>query len=114
MQLALEEFTRPVSFPNRSEAVGLARSTRLYPATWCIQGKAASVEMDIKGNWDRLSSSTQQWLIDNPGSAILPRTIAATIFKEIGRPADRELHGGSQLSQEDRDFILDKARSATS
>ena len=69
--------------------------------------------MDIGGNWDRLSPSTQQWLIDNRGSAILPRTIAAMISEEIGNPAERDLHGGSQLSQEDRDFILDMARSAT-
>ncbi|MBT2547071.1 hypothetical protein J7I85_01700 [Arthrobacter sp. ISL-65] len=70
--------------------------------------------MDIGENWDKLSPSTQQWLIDNPGSTILPRTMAAMICKEIGKPADRDLHGGSQLSQEDRDFILDKARSASS
>lgn len=69
--------------------------------------------MDIRGTWDRLSPSTQQWLIDNPGSAILPRTIATIICKEIGKPSDRDLHGGLQLSQEDRDFILEKARSAT-
>jgi hypothetical protein len=69
--------------------------------------------MEIRGNWDRLSPSTQQWLIDNPGSAILPRTITAMICKETGNPAERDLHGGAQLSQEDRDFILDKARSAT-
>lgn len=35
------------------------------------------------------------------------------ICKETGNPAERDLHGGAQLSQEDRDFILDKARSAT-
>ncbi|WP_395405653.1 hypothetical protein ACHMXB_22290 (plasmid) [Arthrobacter sp. UC242_113] len=71
------------------------------------------MEMDIRGNWDRLSPSMQQWLSDNPGSAILPRTIAAIICKEIGKPADRDLHGGTLLSQEDRDFILDKARHTT-
>lgn len=68
------------------------------------------MEMDISGNWDRLSPTTQQWLTENPGSAILPRTIAASICSEIGNPADRDLHGGTLLSQEDRDFILDKAR----
>lgn len=72
------------------------------------------MEMDIRGNWDRLSPSTQQWVIDNPGSTILPRTIAAIICEELGKPADRDLHGGSLLSQEDRDFILDKARHTAS
>jgi hypothetical protein len=70
--------------------------------------------MDIKGNWDSLSPSMQQWLIDNPGSTILPRTMAAIICKEIGGPANRDLHGGAPLSQADRDFILDKAHRATS
>ncbi|WP_314193232.1 hypothetical protein [uncultured Arthrobacter sp.] len=72
------------------------------------------MEMDIRGNWDKLSPSTQQWLTDNPGSAILPRTIAAIMCREIGEPVDRDLHGGTLLAQEDRDFILDKARHATS
>lgn len=72
------------------------------------------MEMDIRGNWDRLSPSTQQWLTENPGSAILPRTMAARICKEIGKAADRDLHGGTLLSQEDRNFILDQARSAAS
>ncbi|WP_314192435.1 hypothetical protein [uncultured Arthrobacter sp.] len=70
------------------------------------------MEMNIRGNWDKLSPSTRQWLIENPGSAILPRTVASSICREIGSPAERDLHGGSLLSQEDRDFILDKARSA--
>lgn len=72
------------------------------------------MEMDIRRNWDKLSPSTQQWLTENPGSAILPRTIAAIIGREIGEPVIRDLHGGTPLSQEDRDFILDKARHATS
>ncbi|MFE4542345.1 hypothetical protein [Arthrobacter sp. NPDC056727] len=73
------------------------------------------MEMDIRGNWDKLSPSTQQWLIDNPGSAIMPRTMATLICEEIGvRADDCDLHGGSPLSESDRDFILGKARSATS
>jgi hypothetical protein len=72
------------------------------------------MEMDIRGNWDKLSPSTQQWLTENPGSAILPRTIAAIICRETGGPVTRDLHGGTLLSQEDRDFILDKARLNTS
>lgn len=71
------------------------------------------METDIRGNWDKLSPSTQQWLIDNPGCAILPRTIATVICQEIGTPVDRDLHGGTPLSQEDRDFILDRGRAAT-
>ena len=70
------------------------------------------MEMDISGIWDRLSPSTQQRLTDNPGCMILPRTIASIIRQETGRTADSDQHGGSPLSQADRDFINDKARSA--
>jgi hypothetical protein len=65
------------------------------------------MEMNIRGNWDRLTPSTQQWLTNNPGCMVLPRTIAAIISKETGRSPDRDRHGGTPLSQEDRDFIAD-------
>lgn len=70
------------------------------------------MEMDIRGNWDKLTPSTQQWLTDHPGSMVLPRTIATIICKETDQPADRDRHGGTPLSQDDRDFIGDKARQA--
>jgi hypothetical protein len=70
------------------------------------------MEMDIRGSWDNLAPSTQQWLIDNPGCMVLPRTIAAIICNETGRTADRDRHGAAPLSQDDRDFITDKARQA--
>ena len=63
------------------------------------------MEMDIRDNWDRLSPSTQQWLTDNPGCMILPRTITSIIRQETGGTADRDRHGTSLLSEADRDFI---------
>ena len=70
------------------------------------------MEMDIRDSWDNLTPSTQQWLLDNPGCIVLPRTMAAIICNETGRTADRDHHGAAPLSQEDRDFITDKARQA--
>lgn len=59
----------------------------------------------IQENWDK-TPATRQWLLDNPGSVILPRTIVATIrlaaqvSKEASVPHDEE-----QIAPEDRAFI---------
>ena len=70
------------------------------------------MEMNIRGNWNNLTPSTRKWLTNNPGCVVLPRTVAAIICKETGRSADRDRHGSSPLSEEDRHFIADKARQA--
>ncbi|MBT1002876.1 hypothetical protein KIH31_09685 [Paenarthrobacter sp. DKR-5] len=70
--------------------------------------------MHIKEQWSRLDAATQQWLMDNPGSQVLPRTVTATINKETGENADVDLHGGTLLTEEDREFIQAKARAAKS
>ena len=70
------------------------------------------MEMDIRDNWEKLSPSTQQWLTDNPGCMILPRTITSIIHQETGGTADGDRHGAFPLSQADHDFIMDKARCA--
>lgn len=70
------------------------------------------MEMNIRGNWDRLSAATRQWLTDNPGCLILPRTMVATICKETGGSADCDQHGETALSREDLDFIRAQAEPA--
>lgn len=61
--------------------------------------------MDIEKLWDRLEPDTRQWLVDNPGCNILPRTIAAEIKKATGAQFDQDRHGESILSPSDCDFI---------
>lgn len=68
--------------------------------------------MNIKDQWNRLDHVTQQWLIDNPGCLILPRTITAIIRKETGGTDEGDPHGELALSPEDRDFIQAKAHEA--
>lgn len=68
--------------------------------------------MNIKDQWDRLDHTTQQWLIDNPGCLILPRTVTAIICKETGGTKEDAPHGERLLSQEDRGFIQAKAHEA--
>jgi hypothetical protein len=68
------------------------------------------MEINIRDNWDRLSAATRQWLTDNPGCLILPRTLVATISKETDGITDSDQHGETALSQKGRDFIQAKAK----
>lgn len=68
--------------------------------------------MHIKEQWDRLDPDIQKWLIEHPGSLILPRTVTATINKETGEGSDVDSHGGTVLTDEDREFIRQKAHQA--
>jgi hypothetical protein len=69
--------------------------------------------MHIKEQWNRLDPTIQQWLMDNPGCMVLPRTLTAIFNKETGENADADVHGETVLTDEDRDFIQAKAREAT-
>lgn len=70
------------------------------------------MEMNIRDSWDRLSPGTQQWLVDNPGCVILPRTMTATIAHETGLSAACDQHGETTLSREDIEFIRAQANRA--
>ncbi len=64
--------------------------------------------MQIREQWDRLDPTIQQWIIDNPGCVILPRTMTARISMETGESGDGDQHGETVLSVEDRQFIQAK------
>lgn len=68
--------------------------------------------MNIQDQWNRLDPMTQQWLMEHPGSQILPRTITSIIFSATDGTAGPDGHGEMALSQEDRDFITAKAKEA--
>lgn len=65
--------------------------------------------MHLEKHWHRLSPASKQWLIDNLGCVILPRTISAEINAESGEDADSDSHGETVLSEENIDFIRSKA-----
>jgi hypothetical protein len=69
--------------------------------------------MNIKDQWDRLDSTTQQWFIDNPGCVILPRTVSAVVNSETGSDDATDQHGERLLSQEELEFIRSKAKEAS-
>ena len=68
------------------------------------------IVVHIKEFWDQLSPDTQQWLIDNPGTMIVPRTVTAIINSETGESEGVDGHGGTHLTDEDRHFIHEQAR----
>ncbi|MFK0039325.1 hypothetical protein ACIQTW_05745 [Paenarthrobacter sp. NPDC090517] len=68
------------------------------------------IVVHIKEFWDQLSPDTQQWLIENPGTMIVPRTVTAIINGETGESDAVDGHGGTHLTDEDRHFIHEQAR----
>jgi hypothetical protein len=64
--------------------------------------------MTLKDEWDRLDSETRQWLLDNPGCVVVPRTITAQIKQNTAGHLEVDQHGQMQLSREDLDFIREK------
>ncbi|WP_455833533.1 hypothetical protein [Pseudarthrobacter siccitolerans] len=68
----------------------------------------------IQDQWHRLPSTVTQWLIDNPGCVILPRTLSAEISAAIGHSLSQDPHGETALGQEDLDFIRMKSHEAES
>jgi len=69
-------------------------------------------ETIIEDQWHRLPSTVKQWLIDNPGCMVLPRTLSAEISAATGHTLAVDLHGETKLSQQDVEFIRMKAREA--
>ncbi|WP_377089682.1 hypothetical protein [Pseudarthrobacter scleromae] len=61
--------------------------------------------MGIEKLWDRLEPGTRQWLVDNPGCRILPRTVVAAIAKATGEELEQDRHGETVLSPSDCEFI---------
>ncbi|MBT2585671.1 hypothetical protein [Arthrobacter sp. ISL-95] len=67
------------------------------------------IVVHIKEFWDQLSPDTQQWLIENPGTMIVPRTVTAIINGQTGESDTADVHGGTALTDEDRHFIQEQA-----
>jgi hypothetical protein len=65
--------------------------------------------MNLKDEWERLDSETRNWLLENPGCVILPRTMSARIVRDASGKIDCDRHGQIPLSREDLDFIREKS-----
>ena len=64
--------------------------------------------VSLKDEWDRLDSETRQWLLDNPGCMILPRTMSTRINEEAATEIERDQHGQIILSRDDHEFVRGK------
>ncbi len=73
-----------------------------------VNGKGGTKGMTLAEEWDRLDSETRQWLLDNPGCVVVPRTVSARIREYAAGHIDVDLHGQMLLSREDLDFIRGK------
>lgn len=60
--------------------------------------------MTLRDQWDRLDAETPRWLLDNPGRALVPRTLTTRIQKNPAKHVEVDGHGQMILSPEDRDF----------
>lgn len=67
-------------------------------------------DINIREQWHRLPSPVIQWLMENPGCVILPRTLSAEISAATGTPMNFDRHGETTLCQEDIDFIRIKSQ----
>lgn len=70
--------------------------------------------MNLKDEWERLDSETRNWLLENPGCVILPRTMSARIVRDASGKIECDQHGQIPLSREDLDFIREKSHSSGS
>lgn len=69
-------------------------------------------DVDIRSLWSRLDPATRQWFMDHTGTAIVPRTITATLCQAAGQPLPQDSHGQARLSGDDMLFIRNRAHSA--
>ncbi|BCW74696.1 MULTISPECIES: hypothetical protein [unclassified Arthrobacter] len=69
-------------------------------------------DLRIRDHWNQLPSAVTQWLLENPGCMILPRTLSAEISAANGEAANDDVHGETTLSQQDMDFIRMKSHEA--
>jgi len=61
---------------------------------------------EIEQWWGQLEPGIREWLMDNPGTVILPRTIANAINASVGETADQDRY---EVSEAARSFIRAKA-----
>ena len=69
----------------------------------------------IEALWNKLNPKTQEWLRANPGSVILPRSVAEAILEACGPDETLEgvdRNGQLPLSPENQAFIKSMADSA--
>ncbi|WP_430295307.1 hypothetical protein [Sinomonas sp. B1-1] len=69
--------------------------------------------MTIEQWWNLLDPDTRRWLVENPGCAVLPRTVVNAVNRASIDPSSELLsadaHGECSLSPRDLEFIRQQA-----
>jgi hypothetical protein len=60
--------------------------------------------------WTRLDPTVQQWLLQNPGCVVLPRTMANRVTTGTGEELSVDEHGEHWFSPEDITFLKARRR----
>jgi hypothetical protein len=61
--------------------------------------------------WSQIDPGTREWLVNNPGVRVLPRTVVNALSQATGR-LDQDVNGQLVLSEEDWQFIRSRAHLA--
>ncbi|MHA7179081.1 hypothetical protein ACX80J_03085 [Arthrobacter sp. MDB2-24] len=64
----------------------------------------------ISSIWTRLDPTVQQWLLENPGCVVLPRTMANRTATGMAEELPVDEHGEHWLSPEDITFLKARRR----
>lgn len=71
--------------------------------------------MTIEQWWNLLDPDIRRWLVENPGCAVLPRTVVNAINRASppgNGPLSADAHGECSLSPWDREFIRRQAHTS--
>ncbi|MHA7210314.1 hypothetical protein [Arthrobacter sp. MDT1-65] len=69
--------------------------------------------MTMSTLWTSIDPTVQQWLLDNPGCVVLPRTLVNRVEAATGTSMTADRHGEYLLTEEDLRFLKDRRRAAT-
>ncbi|MFJ6003797.1 hypothetical protein [Arthrobacter sp. NPDC092385] len=62
--------------------------------------------------WTRIDPTVQQWILDNPGSIVLPRTLVNRVEATTGEALRIDQHGEYWFSEEELVFLKARRRAA--
>lgn len=85
----------------------------------CLRGRSlirleGSLVNTISTLWVGLDSVVKQWLISNPGTVVLPRTLVNRVEATTGEKLSSDEHGEHRFSGEEVVFLRAQARAAGS
>ncbi|WP_394251878.1 hypothetical protein [Arthrobacter pityocampae] len=65
---------------------------------------------NISSIWTRIDPGVQQWVLENPGCVVLPRTLVNRVEATIGESLHADAHGEYWFSGEELIFLKARRR----